>query len=255
VHNCGGRFQNAAWADPKLPVSEAAEAVQDRIWSGDLAHENLVLLLDAELHRCRIGFLHHRDHRFYPRAKGPQKNVCKSASACHKRLTSHRMNPQAILTAASVVSESKWRILRRDENRVIGSHVERAESNPGSGMSRTGPERTTKLVLLAAGLVWLLAGPLAAHDIITTKLTYTRDISRIFYAALRLLPRQGLIDTTHDLQECPAVGRRHQRASAFAVDASLGGREGFPRPGSGRRSHRAGDSDRCRVGSGWGARG
>jgi hypothetical protein len=37
-----------------------------------------------------------------------------------------------------------------------------------------------KSFLLLAGLLALSAVPLAAHDIITTKLTYTRDITRIF---------------------------------------------------------------------------
>jgi hypothetical protein len=36
-----------------------------------------------------------------------------------------------------------------------------------------------RLPLTAVKCVWLLALPLAAHDIITTKLTYTRDVSRI----------------------------------------------------------------------------
>jgi hypothetical protein len=37
-----------------------------------------------------------------------------------------------------------------------------------------------KRFLLTAGSLALVAVPLAAHDIITTKLTYTRDIARIF---------------------------------------------------------------------------
>ena len=39
--------------------------------------------------------------------------------------------------------------------------------------------RNLRLPLAMAVWVWLLALPLAAHDIINTKLTYTRDISRI----------------------------------------------------------------------------
>jgi hypothetical protein len=41
-------------------------------------------------------------------------------------------------------------------------------------------EDRLKRLLLLAGLLALVATPLAAHDIITTKLTYTRDITRIF---------------------------------------------------------------------------
>src|SRR5882724_2174909 len=40
--------------------------------------------------------------------------------------------------------------------------------------------RIVKRLLLTAGSLALAAIPVAAHDIITTKLTYTRDITRIF---------------------------------------------------------------------------
>lgn len=45
--------------------------------------------------------------------------------------------------------------------------------------SSNGVKQDRRLLLALAGCAWLLAVPLVAHDIITTKLMYTRDISRI----------------------------------------------------------------------------